>query len=185
MTKQVNSSKQASHTFPESIRKSFEELFCKPIASANYCGDLAVEDGGVILHLPTFVVNGTHYVYVHNATKGTYQCETIISRQERQRKFGEQVHRLMDEYGFTWELGKVILQAYPIESSMRMNLCMRIQEAKKDISTYNVSGWKEQFANNPKEVTLEVLNWYSLRHWLNTRNHQVYNALQNYLFANN
>ncbi len=184
MTKQVNNSKQTTHTFPENIRKSLEE-FWKPIASADYCGDLAIEDGGVILHVPTFVVNGTHYVYVHNATKGTYQLESIIGRQERQRKFGKHVHRLMDKYGFSWELGKVIFKAYPIESTMCMNLCQRIQEAKKDISTYNFSGWKEQFANNPKKVMLDVIHWYSLNHWLDTHNRHVYNALQNYLFAIN
>lgn len=91
----------------------------------------------------------------------------------------------MNEYGFSWELGKVIIKAYPIESTARMNICEKIQEAKEEISNNDQWGVKTQFANEPKEAMLSVIYWYDLHYWLNTRNHQVYNALKNYLFAIN
>lgn len=188
MTKQANNSKQTPITLPENIKKSLEE-WCDLITSADYCGELATVDGGKVVRVPTFTVTfaekEARYVFVFDAAKGLYQCEVIAKRQERQRKFGEEVRRLMDEYGFSWELGKVIIKAYPIESTARMNICEKIQEAKEIISNNDQWGWKTQFANEPKEAMLSVIYWYDFHYWLNTRNHQVYNALKNYLFAIN
>lgn len=184
MTKQVSNSKQTSHTLSENVQKSLEESLEQPITSAYYCGNLAIEDGGKVVNVPTFVVNETYYVYVHDSTSGIFQYETMIERQKRQRKFDEHVQRLMDEYGFSRELGKVIVKAYPTETMRCTNLCFQIQEAKEYIS-YNMSDWKARFVNEPKQVMLSVIDRYSFNYWLNIRNKQVYNALKNYLFAIN
>ena len=188
MTKQTNNSKQTPITLPENIKKSLEG-WLDSIKSADYCGELATVDGSKVVRVPTFAVTfaeeEARYVFVFDAAEGLYQCEVIAKRQERQRKFGEEVRRLMGEYGFSWELGKVIIKAYPIESTARMNICEKIQEAKEEISNNDQWGVKTQFANEPKEAMLSVIYWYDLHYWLNTRNHQVYNALKNYLFAIN
>ncbi len=188
MTKQTNNSKQTPITLPENIKKSLEE-WLNPITSTDYCGELATVDGGKVVRVPTFAVtfakDEARYVFVFDAAEGLYQCEVIAKRQERQRKFGEEVRRLMGEYGFSWELGKVIIKAYPIESTSRMNICEKIQEAKEKISNNDQLGWKTEFANDPKEAMLSVIYWYDLHYWLNTYNRQVFNALKNYLFAIN
>lgn len=179
MTKQVSDSKQP---FPENIRKSLEG-FWEPITSANYCGDLVTEDGGKLVRVPTFVVNKTHYVYVHNAEKGLYQLEAIARRQERQKKFGEQARCLMKDYGFTWELGKLIVNEFPKGGIVRRNLCEKIQEAKEYVSNNTWS--KKEFDQVPKETILKVIYMFDLNYWLNTRNPKIYNVLKNYLFAVN
>ena len=185
MTKQVNNSKQTPHTFPENIQKELEE-FWEPITSVYYCGELAIKDGGKVVRVPTFAVNNTRYVYVHDEAKGIFTYEEIARRQERQRKFGEDVRRLMDEYGFSWELGKVIIQAYPSKGIMCETLCQRLQEAKESIlNNDELWGWKTQFEIEPKKAMDGVIFYYELNWWINTRKPQVYTALKNYLFAIN
>lgn len=182
MTQQVKNSKQMLRTLPENIKKHFQEHF-EPITSAIYYKILATEDGGKIVYVPTFIVNNIYYMYVHDAIKGLYTYEPINDRQERQRKFSESVNRLMNEYGFSFELGKVIISAYSIGSRKCMDLCQKIQEVKEDIS-FDID-WKEQFVNDPKPTMLRVLKWYSFDYWLNIDRSQVFNALKDYLFAIN
>ena len=141
MTKQAKSGKHPIHTLPEDIQKSLES-FLEPITSASYCGNFVTTDGDRVICVPTFVVNKTRYVYVIDALNGLYTYEDITSRQERQREFGKSVNRLMEEYGFSWELGKEIINTYDIKEHMCYVICHRIQEAKEDISD-GAWGWKK------------------------------------------
>lgn len=183
MTKQAKSGKHPIHTLPEDIRKSLES-FWEPITSASYCGNFVTTDGGRVICVPTFVVNKTRYVYVIDALDGLYTYEDITSRKERQREFGKSVNRLMEEYGFSWELGKVIINTYDVEERMCHVICHRIQEAKEDISD-GVWGWKKKFVKEPKQTMRSVIASYSLNYWLATSNPRVFKALSNYLFATN
>lgn len=182
MTKQTSTSKQPAHIFPENIKKSLEE-FWEPITSADYCGDLAIEDGGRVVCVPTFVVNKTHYVYVHDATKGYYQYEPIISRQERQRKFVENVRSLMNAHGLSWKLGKVIVEAYPNDTAFRTSLCVALQEAKSDIYFDCMKSKKMSYSESERAMHTVILR-HSIYNWLDTHNRRVHNALKDYLFAN-
>ena len=183
MTKQAKSGKYPIHTLPEDIQKSLES-FWEPITSASYCGNFVTTDGGRVICVPTFLVNKTRYVYVIDALDGLYTYEDVAIRQERQRKFGKSVNKLMEEYGFSWELGKVIINTYDIKDRTCLVICHQLQEAKEDISN-GVWAWKKQFVKEPKQTMQSVIGSYSLDYWLNTSNPRVFKALSNYLFATN
>lgn len=180
MPEQTNSSKQIKqHILPANIRKAFEEELQEKelgsITSVRYCGCLVTQGRVEDVKVPTFVVNETYYVYVHDVEEGWYRYETIEQRQKKQNRFGSFVHQLMEQYGFTWELSKVIMRNYSINSDFCNNLCTSIQAAKRYISHRNIS---------TKRAT-EIMHLFDINAYLDTNNRYVYRVLKDYLFATN
>lgn len=208
MTKQVKNSKQMRCTLPENIQRELEEYWGEPITTIDYCGILPIEDrDSSLLHLPAFSVNGTYYVFL-SGTK-LFAIENIIQRQERQREFGKNVHRLMDNNGFSWKLNSAIISIYSrhyycqgfssddfsshIDRMVSGNDCEYsyfvecIQRAKKSTSLEYLGSqyWKDLFAKDPEETIDRIICFSGIDCWIDAYNSRFCNALKNYLFAIN
>lgn len=172
--------KKSKQTLPKVIKDSLEKALGQPVTSTRFEGEMATEDGGYIVYVPTFTVNNTYYVYVHN-NNDTYCFETIAKRKLRQEKFGRAVHELMDEYGLPWKAAKCIYNAVS-NNRMRLNFCDLLKEVKEDIS-FGACGWKKEFYIQPNKTMSRVISWYELDYWIDFDNPGTKELFMNYLFA--
>jgi len=183
MSKQAETSKQVENVLPDGIKDALRRLG-NTVISSNYCGNFTMKNGDQEVLVPRFVVNGTFYVYVFDYVNGIFVYESIEHRNERQREAQERIKYLIEEYDFSWELGKLISMIFPSQTCLCTNICLQIQKARLSIVSNNeFYKWRECFAIAPERTMQKLIRLYGFKHWIDTNNKNVYQALQNYLFA--